>query len=130
MEITIQNKEQFISNLLTPISKVSDSVVMQLYPDKIACLCSACNNIVLYEVSQVSTSANVTTNLNITDVKRLIKVLNCIEDNTVKLIINNNNIEYKSTKISNHYSYQIARQPQFKPIYVFKSYQEQRSNHL
>lgn len=97
MEIVIQNKEQFVDVFLTAISKISDLAVVNISNNKISCLCATETHLACYAELDIQITVANNIKLNLPDVKRLIKLLNVIDEPSIKLKLNNNNLEYSSS---------------------------------
>lgn len=97
-KIKIQNRSNFVK-ALESISKISDSVILKVKDDKdyqISSISASTDNtmIVYSEIGDVET--NFTGNLNIPDIKKLVRVLDGIQSSDITLNINSNNIEYSN----------------------------------
>jgi len=105
MIISINEKENLINKFLNPISNISDLSVLTIDSNKITSLNkTADNNVVLFAEIPYSGDSNTKIDLNIPNVKKLIKILETIDGSNVEFTINNNNLEYKSshTKFKYH----------------------------
>lgn len=104
MELSI-NSQQFKKLFLEQISKISDSAVVVLNEKKISCLtCTPDNSVILsidFPVEAVTSSLPVT--LNIGDIKKLIRAIDCIDKEKVTLQLHNNNLTYKDNNIQFKY---------------------------
>lgn len=97
MELIISNKDRFCNKFLSPITRVGEMAILSIKSNTISSLNkTADNNIILYAESKLENTEDV--NLNIPDIKKLIKILECVEGDVVQLKLHNNNIEYKSAK--------------------------------
>jgi hypothetical protein len=100
MILSIHNTEDFLSKFLRPISKINNSCILNIAPDGITTvLAGADNTVVLYAHYDHSTGVDAETSLNIPDLNRLIKVLECIELDSIDMVLNSNHLEYKSDDI-------------------------------
>jgi len=98
MKITI-NKDILINKFITPVSKVTEKCVISLYPDHIQSLVSSVDgNPILY--AHITTPCDLDGKsevcLNIPNLNRLNRILNCLPSNDITLDVNSNNIEYIS----------------------------------
>lgn len=105
MKISL-NKNVILNKFLSPISKVSEKCVISLYPDHVqSMVATSDSNPILY--ANVKTTCDLEDKkeviLNIRDVNKLIRVLNCITSDDIELEINSNNIEYKSLNMNFKY---------------------------
>ena len=80
--IKIPINKQTLIKFLTPVSRLGDKSIVKLYKDTIYTLTtSADNNIILYASSNLGTEINQNIiKLNIADVKKLIRAVDCFEE--------------------------------------------------
>jgi len=80
---------------------LSDMSILTITDNTITSLCKTIDNntILLSKYSDISCSATNSVNLNISDIKKLIKLLDALDDVAVELKINSNNIEYVSPNV-------------------------------
>lgn len=96
MNLKILNKTSFCKKFLDPISKISTACILTLSNNLVSSLCKGDDGTFLYtETADVLFSGEDRT-LNIPDLARFIKMFDCIQEDQIELIINSNNIEYKS----------------------------------
>lgn len=99
MSISLNNKTDFVSKFLTPISRINDLVTVKISGNEVFSLNRTTdNNTVLY-ASCGDVKCENSHNLNIPDIKKLIKALESINENQVSLTLNSNNLEYKSSSV-------------------------------
>ena len=100
MILKIKDKPGFISNFLSPLNRVGDSCVCKLSPDGITTLVStACRTVVVYGEYKQSVDVDDTVNLNIPDVGRLVRILQCIDSDSVDLEVTPHTVKYTSPDI-------------------------------
>lgn len=101
MNLTIKNRINFCDKFLAPISRISDMGILSLSNDTITSLCKTIDNntILLSKYNDIDCDVSGSINLNISDIKKLIKLFDSLDDNVVNLKINSNNIEYTSSNI-------------------------------
>jgi len=101
------NKNRFIDKFLSPISNVTDMAVVNITFDRIHTLVSNDDATIILYAKYKHTTTDINENkivtLNIPDVKRLIQVFKCIQDDDIELTINTNNIYYKSSSVKFKY---------------------------
>jgi hypothetical protein len=107
MILRILNKNNFTQKFLIPISRINELCTLTVQKDNIYNLNrTADTNFSLYSVcSEVETEGiEEKVNLSFADIKKLIKVLDLLDENTLELNLNKNNIEYnnKGTKFRFH----------------------------
>jgi hypothetical protein len=119
MKLKILNKSNFLQKFLSPISKINDLCTLTIEKDLIYNINrSADSNFSLY-----STSSDIEVldyedkrNLSFSDIKKFIKILDCINQEEIILYLNPNNIEFKSsnTKFKFHLiNDNIVKSPNF-----------------
>lgn len=103
MTLSITSKDKFLNNFLIPISRVAESAVINLNGDKISSLIATSDNTVI--VSALFTEPKNTSikKLNIPDIKKLCRILQCIEEQELDLKLDVNSISYKSQNIKFKY---------------------------
>ena len=99
MILKVDDREKFLNNFLTPLSRVADSAVIKVNKDKITSLLSTSDNtVIVYSEYSVPENQSIKT-LNIPDLKKLCRVVSCIEDKNIDLDISSNFIGYKSNSV-------------------------------
>ena len=97
MTLNLTNRSDFVSSFLFPLSRIGNSCILKLSKTGITTLLSAADNtVVLYGMYKADLDDDIDTKLNIPDLQRLIKVLQCIDDDIVKLEVETNKITYTS----------------------------------
>lgn len=99
MILRILNKNSFTQKFLQPISRINDLCSLIVEDGKIYNLNrTSDNNFSLYAVcTEVETiDFQQKTTLSFSDIKKFIKVFDCIPENSIDLIIHSNYVEYKS----------------------------------
>jgi len=103
VNLTLKNREDFINNFLAPVSKVVDSVILKIFPGKITSLIATSDNTIIAFAEYLDDSIDIERTLNIPDIKKLVKVLQCIGDSTAQLTLNSNSISYKDANTQFRY---------------------------
>lgn len=104
MNLKIQNKTSFVNNFLIPLSKLTENSVIKVRKNQFSALSSSNDGTLIINcVYDQENDVDDTLYLNVPDINRLVKVLNCIETESVELAFNNNNIEYKSKTVGFKY---------------------------
>jgi len=93
-KLTILNKSSFLSKFLVPISRIQETCLITLRDGHVFSLVNAENNIKLYARCDDIKYSGESLNLGFSDIKKLIKAIDMIQDNEVELKLNSNNIEY------------------------------------
>ena len=118
MKLKILNKNSFIQKFLTPISKINELCSLTLEHDSIFNLNRTSDtNFSLYAKTEDVKYEGEKRSISFSDIKRFIKVLDCIPlDANIELNVNENNIEYAchSTRFKFHLiNDSIVRGPSF-----------------
>jgi len=99
-------KSKLVSNFLNPISYVSDKCIINIEENNIYTLTHTDNTgdtVILYGKMTIPEKSEKLIKLNIPDVKRLKRVIECINTDNVELEINSNNISYTSPALKFKY---------------------------
>jgi len=99
MILTIPDREDFLNNFLTPLSRVADSAVLKLKTDSISAIITTSDNTLVVHAAYSNILSGIEKNLNIPDLKKLCRVLSCIEDQGCALDISTNHIGFESTSV-------------------------------
>jgi len=103
MEIKIINKESFLFNYLTQISKITDSCVLEINEDKIFCKVSSGDNTIILFSNYNTDNKIEKIILNLPDCKKLIKLLSCINSENITFKLEKNCLTYSSEDIKFRY---------------------------
>jgi len=93
MKLQIKSKKDFISNVLGPISNLNDKSIIKIEKDKITSL-TASNDATLVLYSETQSVSDSERSINIPDIKKLTRVLECIDADTLDLDVTTNNLKY------------------------------------
>jgi len=99
MILCIPNCEDFLNSFITPLSRIADCAVIKIDNDKATSIISNNDNSLVVYAEYNNIQADVQKNLNIPDLKKLCRILSCIESNNCNLDISNNNISYTSSDV-------------------------------
>jgi len=99
MILKITDKDKFFNNFLSPLSRVTDSVVVKIEKDKISSLISTSDNTVIVHSDYKLEGNESSKVLNIPDLKKLCRVISCIEDTSYDLDISSNFIGFNSNSV-------------------------------
>ena len=101
-QLEVVNKSEFLK-LLDAISKINDSgVILDIKEDRISSLVSSIDNTLIL-CSEYKADLGFKDTINVPDVKKLRNVLDTIEDSSISLEINTNNLQYKGTGVKFKY---------------------------
>lgn len=99
MQLTITDKDGFLNNFLVPLSKVTDGTVLSVQNGVISSLIATNDNTVIVNAKYTDESIQATKTLNIPDIKKFCRILQCIDSNTFQLELNANSISYASNSV-------------------------------
>lgn len=99
MEITINN-QHFKKLFLEQISKISDSAIITLTSDKASCIaCTPDNSVIISVTIPIESNNLINATLNVGDIKKLIRAVDCIDKDKSTFKIFNNNLSYADNNI-------------------------------
>lgn len=93
--LQVKNRPDFVNNFLGSISKVVEDCIVKIKKDKLVCL-SATSDGTLVQLVQMKAENSFEQTLNIPDIKRLHKIVGCIETEDLDLHVDANSISYNS----------------------------------
>ena len=100
--MTLKFKKNQIEKFLNSISKINDQCIMKVEKDQVSTIVtSADNTLILYSI--LNHSNEFERSLNIPDLKKLNRVIDCIESDDFNLNVGPNYLEYKSPEIKFKY---------------------------
>ena len=101
-QLKVENKSEFL-RFLDAISKINDTgVIFDIKNNKISSLVSSIDStLILY--SEYLSKSSFEDVLNIPDVKKLRNVLDTVDEDTINLTINSNNIQYSGSGVKFKY---------------------------
>ena len=95
-EHIIVEKDSFIEKLLNPISRLADNICLNLEADNVNTICNSQNgDVVVYAKMTLESKIAEPIKLNIPDLKKFVRLLDCVEKDSFSLSINDNNLSYK-----------------------------------
>lgn len=103
MIVKIKNRSEFVDKFLSPISRINENAVIRIQESKITSLATTNDETMILYVVYKEPNSGPTFNLNIPDINRLIKVLNCIEIDSMDIEFDRNKLKYKSDNINFKY---------------------------
>lgn len=93
MKLSIPNKKDFISNVLNPVSNLNDKTIIKIDKNKISSI-TASNDATLVLYSETKVNIDAERSINIPDIKKLVRVLECVDTEHLDLEVSSNNIKY------------------------------------
>ena len=104
MTLNLPSKEEFINRFLKPVNNINNSCILNISNSGVESILSTEDHaVILHAVYNKKLDVNEVVELNIPDVNRLVKILDCIPTDNVNLEIDGNNIQYKSSDIKFKY---------------------------
>lgn len=89
------NKETFVQKFLLPISKIADNISIIISDDEIYTTCASQDgSIVLLASYKTDTTVKGIPRINLPDVKKFIRLLDCVEEENIAITIENNHLKY------------------------------------
>lgn len=99
MSLTIQDRNTFVNNFLTPISKVTNSAVLKIENNVLSSLIATNDNTIILSAHLKNVVKSDDIVLNIPDLSKLIRIFSVIDTQDLNLNISKNNITYTSDSI-------------------------------
>lgn len=100
-KLKLKSRVEFIK-FIDSFAKVNDSFIAEVTTDKISVITSSPDNTLIL-FGERECSSEYSTNLNIPDSKKLVRVLDTINCTDLEFTLNNNNLEYKDSNIKFKY---------------------------
>ena len=100
-ELKIPNRLE-LTRFFDAISKINESAIINIHagtPGLVSCLVSSIDNTLILYAEAHSIECSEPGNINIPDVKKLLRVIESISTPSINLILNKNNIEYKDSTV-------------------------------
>ena len=100
-ELKITNRNEFL-RYLDSVSRINDSAIFEITPTGMCCLVSSIDN-TLVLLSEFKSDFDITTTINVPDIKKFQRVIDTLNDDEVVLTINSNNLEYRGNDVKFKY---------------------------
>ena len=100
-ELKIKNRSEFL-RYLDSVSRINDSAIFEITPSGMSCLVSSIDN-TLVLLSEFKSDFDITTTINVPDIKKFQRVIDTLHDDEVILTINSNNLEYRGSDVKFKY---------------------------
>ncbi len=98
------NKDSFVQKFLQPISKLTDNVSISINDDEIFTTCASQDgSIVLLASYKADVGVKGIPRINLPDVKKFVRLLDCIEENNIVVTIENNHLKYTTPSFKFNY---------------------------
>lgn len=105
MLLKIKNKNNFIRSFLTPISRLTTTVTLEINNSHITATFHNNSNIFVNTRYEIEWQEREGVTLCLPDVNKLIKILHCIQEDDINLKLENNSIKYSNKK--NRFTYHL-----------------------
>ena len=90
-------KESFIQKFLLPISKLADNISISFNDEEISTTCASPDgSIVLLATYKTDTAVKGVPRINLPDVKKFIRLVDCVDLDTIALTIKDNHLNYET----------------------------------
>ena len=96
ISLKIKNKKDFINSFLNSISNLNDMGILTVTADSLTCILASADATIVCK-STISVECDIpqdSVTLNIPDIKRLVRVLDILPEQSIELKIDSNNISY------------------------------------
>jgi hypothetical protein len=100
----ITNKNLLTQQFLLPVSRIADNISISFTKEEVYTVsANADGSIVLYVVLKDGVEYTNAFKINLPDIKKFIRLLECIETNELELVVDNNHIKYNGNGINFNY---------------------------
>jgi len=100
VNVAVPDKKLFLNSFLLPISKINDSCVIQLDKNGFNCTVATSDaSVILYTAYKINTKTDEKININISDVKKVIKAFEGVSSDSFNFTVDKNNISYFGPEI-------------------------------
>jgi hypothetical protein len=98
------NKESFIQKFLSPVSKLADNVSLSIVDDTISAVCASQDgSVVLLASYKIDTPIKKIPKINLPDIKKFVRLIDCIETDNIILTIENNCLKHVTPSFKFNY---------------------------
>lgn len=104
MNVVIPDRKLLINGFLLPLSKISDSCVIDVSDNGFSSLvCTSDSSVILHTQYNLPLDTDSSVRLNISDIKKVIKAFECITTDKFTFSVDKNNINYTGSEIKFKY---------------------------
>ena len=103
MNLTVSNKSNFLSYFLNPVSRLSNSCIANIDSESISTIIAAADNTSILYAKYKANFGETDTKLNLPDLSRLTKIIQCINKDDFELNLAENCLKYKDSRIQFKY---------------------------
>jgi DNA polymerase III sliding clamp (beta) subunit (PCNA family) len=98
------NKESFVQKFLLPISKLADNISISIDDSEVYATCASQDgSVVLLASYKTDTAVRGIPRINLPDVKKFVRLLDCVEEDNIALTIENNHLKYVTPSFKFNY---------------------------
>ena len=98
------NKETFVQKFLVPISKLADNVSITIDDSEVYATCASQDgSVVLLASYKTDTAVRGIPRINLPDVKKFVRLLDCVEEDNIAITIENNHLKYVTPSFKFNY---------------------------
>lgn len=98
------NKESFVQKFLLPISKLADNVSITIDDNEVFTTCASQDgSVVLLASYKTDTAVKGIPRINLPDVKKFVRLLDCVEESNIALTIDDNHLKYTTPAFKFNY---------------------------
>ena len=98
------NKESFVQKFLLPISKLADNVSITIDDNEVFTTCASQDgSVVLLASYKTDTAVKGIPRINLPDVKKFVRLLDCVEESDIALTIGDNHLKYTTPSFKFNY---------------------------
>lgn len=102
--ILVLNKESFVQKFLLPISKLADNVSISIDDSEVYATCASQDgSVVLLASYKTDTAVKGIPRINLPDVKKFVRLLDCVEESNMAITIENNHLKYTTPSFKFNY---------------------------
>ena len=98
------NKETFVQKFLTPVSKLADNISISINENEIFTTCASPDGSVVFLASyKTDTAIKGIPRINLPDIKKFVRLLDCIEEDNIVVTIENNHLKHTTPSFKFNY---------------------------
>jgi DNA polymerase III sliding clamp (beta) subunit (PCNA family) len=98
------NKESFVQKFLLPISKLADNVSISIDDNEVYATCASQDgSVVLLASYKTDTAVRGIPRINLPDVKKFVRLLDCVDHDNIALTIESNHLKYVTPSFKFNY---------------------------
>jgi len=104
VNINVPDRKLFLNGFLAPLSKINDSCVINVADDGFSSVVTTTDaSVILHSAYNCDVNIDNILKLNISDIKKIIKAIECIQSDSFTISVDKNNISYSGEEIKFKY---------------------------